>query len=76
MTTTTHRAAEQATERTAAETEEERRQRQIEANQETIRLLESWRNATEEEIQDQKETWELLKRALEEDPIAFREIHL
>ena len=56
------------------ECEVERRQRQIEANQETIRLLESWRNASDEEAEEQRETWEFLKRALDEDRLSDRKL--
>ena len=36
-------------------------------NLEAIRFLESLDNATPEEIQEQKETWEFLKKALDEN---------
>jgi hypothetical protein len=55
-------------------TEEESRQRQIEKNQSLITLLDSWVNVSEEEAQAQKETWEFLKRALEEDRSSYRKL--
>ena len=59
----------------ATESEEERRQRQIEANQPLIELLRSWREETDPEvIQDQKETWEILKKALGEDRSSYRKL--
>ena len=39
-------------------------------NLEAIRFLESMDNATPEEIQEQKETWEFLKKALDEDRLS------
>jgi hypothetical protein len=56
----------------AAEEEVERRRAQLEKNQDAIALLDSWANATEEEIQEQIETWEFLKRALDEDRLSYR----
>ena len=59
----------------APESKEERRQRQIEKNQPAIELLRSWREETDPEvIQDQKETWELLKKALGEDRSSYRKL--
>jgi len=40
---------------------------QIERNQAAIRLLESWVNVSEEEAQEQRETGEYLRRALDEE---------
>jgi hypothetical protein len=42
---------------------------QIERNKHLIAVLESWRNASEEERMDQFETWEVLKRSLDEDEL-------
>ena len=39
-------------------------------NLEAIRFLESMDNATSEEIQEQKETWAFLKKALDEDRLS------
>lgn len=55
-----------------ADDEAERRRLQLEKNQDAIALLNSWANATEEEIQEQIETWEFLKRALDEDRLSDR----
>ena len=51
---------------------EENRRRQIERNQPAIDLLDAWGDADEAEIQDQIETWEFLKRALDEDRPSYR----
>lgn len=40
---------------------------QIERNQAAIRLLESWVNVSDEEAAEQRETWEYLKQALDEE---------
>jgi hypothetical protein len=56
--------------RQPGETAEEhaRRLRQIEKNQAAIALLDEWRNTTDPEvIREQKETWQILKRALGKD---------
>ena len=59
----------------ASESEEERRQRQIEKNQAAIELLRSLREETDpEEIQDQRETWEILRKALGEDRSSYRKL--
>ena len=42
------------------------------AAEEFIALLESWRHADESEVQDQVETWTLLKQALDEDRPSYR----
>jgi hypothetical protein len=55
-------------------TDEERRQQQIEKNQGLIVLLDSWMEATEEEVMEQRETWEYLKRALDEDRPSYRKL--
>ena len=60
---------------TGEETQEERRRQQIEKNQAAIARLRSWRETTDpEEIQDQKETWEFLKQALDEDRLSYRKL--
>ena len=59
----------------ADEAEEERRRLQIEKNQPLIALLRSWREATDpEELEDQRETWEFLKEALDEDRLSYRKL--
>lgn len=44
-------------------------------NLEAIRLLREWDNFTPEEIQEQKETWEFLKKALDEDRLSPNRPH-
>jgi hypothetical protein len=58
----------------ATMSDEERHQRQILKNQEAIAQLNSWAEATEEEIREQKETWEFLRRALDEDRLSSRKL--
>ena len=43
-------------------------------NEGALRLLESWRNCTEEEAEEQRETWEYLKRVLDEDRPSYRKL--
>ncbi len=52
------------------DTEEERRRKQIEENQPMIRLLQSWRE--EADAQRQKEAWEFIRRALDENRLSYR----
>jgi len=60
---------------TADEAEEERRRLQIEKNQPAIALLRSWREETDPEaINEQRETWEFLKKALDEDRLSYRKL--
>lgn len=47
-------------------TEEERRARQIELNQELIALLQSWLDDDEETEEEQREALEALKRGIDE----------
>lgn len=55
--------------------EEERRQRQVEKNRAAIALLQSWREEDDPEaIQDQRETWEILRKALGEDRSSYRKL--
>ena len=51
--------------------DEERRKEQIRRNQAVIDLLNAWEQEDEEE---QRETWEFLKRALDEDRLSFRKL--
>ena len=44
-------------------------------NLEAIRFLESMDNATPEEIEEQKETWAFLKKALDEDRLSPNRPH-
>jgi hypothetical protein len=43
-------------------------------NQSAIDLLDSWARADEDEIQEQKETWEFLRQALDEDKPSYRKL--
>ena len=55
--------------------EAEQRRRQREKNQAAIDLLDSWLNETDPEvIREQRETWELLKRALDEARPSYRKL--
>ena len=54
--------------------EAEWRRRQRVLNQPAIDLLDSWAEATEEERAEQRETWELLKQALDEDRLSYRKL--
>ncbi|MGH2534787.1 MAG: hypothetical protein ACRDJW_21215 [Thermomicrobiales bacterium] len=54
--------------------EQEQRRHQIERNQGLIALLDSWKDADEDEIHEQKETWEWLKKALDEDRPSYRKL--
>lgn len=63
-----------ADDREVSTTEKERRRRQIEKNQGLIALLDSWLDADEEEIQEQKDTWEFLRQALDEDRPSYRKL--
>ena len=57
------------------EAEEERRRLQIEKNQAAIALLDSWLNEDDPDIiREQRETWEFLKQALDEDRPAYRKL--
>jgi hypothetical protein len=48
------------------------RQQQIEKNQVAIQLLDAW--LAEPETQEQKETWEYLRRVLDEDRLSDRKL--
>jgi hypothetical protein len=39
-----------------------------------IALLRSWREASDEEAREQQETWEYLKKALDEDRMSYRKL--
>jgi hypothetical protein len=53
------------------DSEEEQRRRQIEKNQALIQLLDSWSMGDE---QEQRETWEYLRKALDEDRLSDRKL--
>src|SRR6478672_1413594 len=48
--------------------------RQRARNQAAIQLLRSWREVDEEGAREQRETWEFLKRALDEDRLSDRKL--
>ena len=73
MTTRTPKT--ETTETTVPESEEEKRRLQREKNQAAIDLLDSWLNETDPEvIREQRETWEFLKKALDEDRLSYRKL--
>lgn len=45
-----------------------------EKNRRAIEVLESWKNATPEEVEEQKRAWEFLRKALDEDRPSHREL--
>lgn len=53
--------------------DEQQRQEQIRRNQAATGLLNVWE---QEDAEEQHETWKFLKRALEEDSLAFRRVGL
>lgn len=62
------------------QTEEERaaegakRQEQIRRNQGLIDLLHEWADGDASDQEEQRETWELLKRYLDEDRLSYRKL--
>ena len=54
----------------ASETNEARRQKQIRQNQAAIALLSEWER---EDAEEQRETWRILKDALEHETLTFRQ---
>ncbi len=54
--------------------EQDARTEQIQRNQAAIQLLESWCNVGEEDAREQRETFEYLKRALDEDRLSNRKL--
>ena len=69
----TNMSVPEATDAQAPDAEEER-QRQVEKNRPLIELLRSWREVDEEEAREQRETWEFLKQALDEDRLSYRKL--
>lgn len=47
---------------------------QMAKNEAAIQLLRSWRESSEEDRQEQQETWEYLKRVLDEDRLSDRKL--
>jgi hypothetical protein len=56
-----------------ARAQQDKRSEQARKNQAAIELLRSWREGDEEDLQDQRETWEFLKKALNEDRLSDRD---
>lgn len=54
-------------------TEEARRVQRVK-NQSAIDLLESWAYASDDEITEQRETWEFLRKALDDDRLSYRKL--
>ena len=59
---------------TDPEAEEEQRRLQREKNQAAIDLIRSWREVDEDGRREQRETWEFLKKALDEDRLSYRKL--
>jgi hypothetical protein len=56
------------------EEQEARRQEQIKRNQALIEMLDEWSQGDEQDQEEQRETWELLKRLLDEDRPSYRKL--
>jgi hypothetical protein len=56
------------------EEQEARRQEQIKRNQALIEMLNEWSQGDEQDQEEQRETWELLKRLLDEDRPSYRKL--
>ena len=56
-----------------ARAEDDERSEQARKNQAAIELLRSWREAEGEEAEDQRETLEFLRKALNEDRLSDRD---
>ena len=56
------------------EEREARRQEQIKRNQALIEMLDEWSQGDEQDQEEQRETWELLKRLLDEDRPSSRKL--
>ncbi len=52
----------------------EERVEQIQRNQAAIQLLESWCTGSEDDVREQRETLEYLKRVLDEDRLSDRKL--
>jgi hypothetical protein len=55
------------------EEREARRQEQVRRNQAFIALMNAWSHGDEQDQEKQRETWELLKRLLDEDRPSHRQ---
>jgi hypothetical protein len=56
------------------EERETRRQEQVRQNQALIDMLNEWSQGDEQDQEEQRETWELLKRLLDEDRPSYRKL--
>ncbi len=56
------------------EEREARRQEQIRRNQALIALMNEWAEGDTEDQEEQRETWEILKRVLDEDRLSPRKL--
>lgn len=45
-----------------------------EKNRQALELLASWNNVSNEDIAEQRETWEFLQKALDEDRLSYRKL--
>jgi hypothetical protein len=54
------------------EEQEARRQEQIKRNQALVALLDEWAQGDAHDQEEQRETWELLQRVLDEDRLSSR----
>jgi hypothetical protein len=52
--------------------DEEQRKEQLRRNEAVLALLNAWEH---DDPEDQRETWAVLEKALDEDPITFRSAH-
>jgi hypothetical protein len=60
--------------RLTPEEREAKRQEQIRRNQGLIDLLDEWSRGDPDDQEEQRETWELLKRYLDEDRLSYRKL--
>ena len=56
------------------EEREARRQEQVRRNQPIIDLLNEWSHGDEQDQEEQRETWDLVKRLLDEDRPSYRKL--
>ncbi len=56
------------------EERETRRQEQVRRNQPLVDLLNEWSHGDEQDQEEQQETWELVKRLLDEDRPSYRKL--
>lgn len=57
-----------------SEEREARRQEQIKRNQGLIALLDEWAQGDAQDQEEQRETWDLLQRVLDEDRLSPRKL--